>query len=423
MKIAICTNIPDKNSPMLLSYFNYCTSDGHKAYIIGKKDIYNKVYEGSIFTTNYLQYKLHYLLVPFVAIFLIFWTIGLFFNLKKRKPLPLSTTIKDFASATKYFANTLYLNLFHFITLLRIKPDFVVCVCAGSTIAARGYQFFTNTPFSYNMYEIYPNQLATNSIISKHLKATIESKACKKASTIFIPFSNQYKRLLCLRYKLNTSTKFVQICSIPKDIEPPTLPTESKSYVSIYYHGSYDKQRGLETLVYAIKNFSANKVKLYLRGFGSEEAFLKQIVQQESLSHQIVFLEPLPPDQLASAAAGYDVGITMIKNETANNRFLIGFKAIDFIAAGIVLIVPDGYVLKDLVEKYKVGIHYDTLTVESLTRTIKKIVDNPAAFQNYKENSKKLANDVINFNAQKKIFLQTIDTEIKENRYFNTITY
>jgi len=406
--ILICTNIPDGNSPMILSYINYLLSDKKKVVFSSKISNLNFPKEVKVSTTNYLKYKYHLILYPIITLLIIFVVVISYARnwAAAKKNFSITKFTKDILASTKYYVNHLAINVFHFYQMVKNRPQYIVCICAGSTAAARWYGSITNTRFAYSLYEIYPNQLVTDYYFRRRLKANIEMKGCKAASTIFIPYSDQFIRLIRLRYGIKDIDKFTKLVSLPKEVDIPVFK-ESSFPIKFYYHGSFDNQRGLDIMIDAIRNFSPNKAVLYLRGFGPLDQFLKEKVSKDQLGNHVTFLPPLPPDQLAASACEYDVGLSLVKGLTPNNRFLIGFKALDYICAGIASFVPNNYVLGTMVKSRNIGVSYDKLDVKDLSISISKLL-NLNLLDDYKKKSIVFAKSEINFLEQRNTFLNRL---------------
>lgn len=399
---------------MLQAYINYLDDKEIEVFLTSKLQFKPLNGNCKIITTNYLKKKWHFLLYPLVFVYTLVALTLTYIKGSKHRNYIKKNYLYDLIFSTKYLTNHLSLNIFHLTAMLKFKPDLVICVCAGSTLAARIYKRITSKPFFYSMYEIFPDQIEKEFFYRRFLKIRIEYKACKNANAIIIPFCRQFERLLRMRYKLNRESIFLSLISFSKEIALPVL--QNTSYpIRFYYHGSFDKQRGLDILINAISKFSNQRAQLFLRGFGELEIALKNKVKSENLNDRVIFLPPLRPDELQQAATQFDVGVTVIESKVPNNRFLIGFKSIDYIAAGIAQIVPNNFVLPILINDNNIGKVYHSLTESALVNCIEYFVLNPDKIDEMKENAHKLTTSKVNFKYQKQLLKNLICQIIDNN--------
>lgn len=412
MKIGICTNLPIDFNPMLDSYINYLSGNVSAITISNvKSKRFLKSNTVNHFETNYLKYKTHYLILPvsFIYVFLLFsyFLISKKHLKQKFKHYTIKDYLVDFIMSTKFFNNQLYLNFFHLYILLKTKPDVVLSICAGATIGARWYCLITNRKYIYSLYEIYPNQPTDVYVFKRFVKATIEKKGCLNAALIITFLGENYERLLRMRYKLAVNKRFLQLAYITK--EPISQSSLNILYpVKLYYHGIFDSYRGLDILIRAMKFIDPLKAHLYLRGFGNFEPELRKIVQEENLENKISFLAPVSPEEIYRAGLDYDVGITMGGFDCPNFRFLMGFKIIDYILNGLAVIVPGGYILKQMVEHHDIGSVYNHLNEIQVASAIEVMINSTEELKKKKENVRALHRNNINFSKQKANFLKSL---------------
>ncbi|MEP6595165.1 MAG: hypothetical protein ABJA71_04425 [Ginsengibacter sp.] len=286
------------------------------------------------------------------------------------------------------------------------KPGLIICIDAAATNAARMYKKFSKVPYVYAIYEIYPDQAirSHNSILRK-LRIGIERYGVCKSSLLFSPISEVIGKFVNRRYKTNKPVCAVSICP---ELLAKQSTTEIELPLKLYYHGLFIDGRCLDSLIESMRHINPHEAQLYLRGFGPLEKTLINIVKENNLADKVTFLPPAPPDILSQLATEYDIGLTMGDTTILNNRMACGFKTLDNINAGLALLVPDGYVLNQLVTKYDIGKIYKTGQAVDIAMCIQSFVNDIDQVKQYKINSRELSREYLNKENQINIFLNEI---------------
>ncbi len=417
MKIAIITNVPDKNSPMFSSFIQFAHAESNSVFTSSRfklNDYLNSLSAKHNFI-NLQKFKLQYIFFLPAILLLLFRTIILVFDnsyINKRK-IKIKFLPIDLFIALKANMNNLAINLDHLIFLIRTKPDFVVCCCVSACNAARYYKFLFDKHFAYSIYEVYPNHNKdfSNYILNKYQRTLEEKKASFQCAFVISPASDIFGRLLKLRYKIPD----LKIVSIFFTHNKNHLFSRNKiTYpVSFYYHGMMDRQRHLPEFITALHRCNTEKLHLYIRGKGPELELIKETISRLNLHHQVTLLNFLPPEELSTASQEYDIGLSLVAFDSPNNRFLIGFKSTDYLSAGLCQFGPDSYILGNMLKKEKLGFTYTDTSVEGFTHAIMNILQEPKKIEEYKSNARRMALEEASFAYCQMIFLNNISHYIK----------
>jgi hypothetical protein len=417
MKIAIITNVPDKNNPMFSSFVQFAHMQENSVFTSSRfklNDYLNPLITKHNFI-NLQKFKLQYIFILPAIILLLFRILFLVSDnsyINKRK-IKIKHLPNDLFITVKSMMNNLAINLDHFIFLVRTKPDFVVCCCVSACNAARVYKFFYNKHFAYSIYEVYPNHNKDHSdyIVNRYHRTLEEKKACLQCAFVISPATDTFGRFLKLRYKI-LDLKIVSLYFTHN--KDSRFSTDKTSYpVKLYYHGMLDRQRYFPEFITALHLCNTNKFHLYLRGKGPELELIKDTVSKLNMHNQVTLLPFLPPELLSLASQEYDIGLSLVAFDSPNNRFLIGFKSTDYLCAGLCQFGPDSYILGNMLKNKKLGFTYKDPTVEGFASAIMDMIQEPQKIDEYKSNARILASGDASFAYCQKKFLNNINHFIK----------
>jgi glycosyltransferase involved in cell wall biosynthesis len=232
-------------------------------------------------------------------------------------------------------------------------PDLVLCVDGLFLPAARLLGRLWKRPHGYMMLEIYPDQEANVNARKRRLMAMVERFGLRSAAGALVQ-DTAWGRLLRIRYHMpELSYHVITTCPSlpPRQADPePGMP------LRLYYHGLYQQHRGLEDLILAMKETKG--ATLSLRGFGTAEQELRDLVRDHSLEGRVFFLPPVKREDLAAVAADFDVGVTPGSGEIGNGRFAVGFKTYEYMAAGLALLAPPSRALVPMLRRTGTGFIY-----------------------------------------------------------------
>lgn len=405
-KLAILLNIQSSRNPVLL----FCLknlSDDHKITVISVDEFQDAAKFPNVEFVNYsrsfrfLSRALYHLIYNAAIISVL---LGVIPARERQNSALMYNSIIGFYLIQMIFLPSLYAQYL----LRKFNCSTIICIDAGAMTAARIVKFFRKTPYFYWAYEIYPNQLTDAPKSLECLMKSVERKGCARAEAAIVT-SDIWARLLRRRYRLY-GLKHCLICVCPPRVTEFSAPRVGE-IVRFYYHGGYQKGRGLKNLIRAMRGISRGK--LYLRGIGADyEAELKSEVEKLRLGDRVKFLDPLPAEELAESATPFDVGVIMACMTTANARFLIGFKTFENLAAGLSLLAPPSFQLREIINGNRVGVIYDNCGESEIAAALQFCVQNKERIEICKNNARLLAESRYNIKTQgvilKNLLRQTI---------------
>ncbi len=138
----------------------------------------------------------------------------------------------------------------------------------------------------------------------------------------------------------------------------------------VLYQGGLQANRGLDAAVRAIRFMAPGSV-LVLLGAGQAEAQLRRTASEENIEDRVLFLAPVPYDQLLSWTASADVGLLVNTPQfSPNTRMGLPNKLFEYLMAGLPVFVSELESVVDLVRTYDVGVVTSSLDPEEIGRSL-----------------------------------------------------
>lgn len=129
------------------------------------------------------------------------------------------------------------------------------------------------------------------------------------------------------------------------------IPEDSKI---ILYQGAANVDRGLEEAIRAMK-FTREKTYLLVIGTGDILEQLKNLAEKEGVHEKVIFTGPIPLEDLHKYTLMGDIGLSIEKDVSLNYHFCLPNKFLDYIQAGLPVLVSPLPEMKAIVEKYGIG--------------------------------------------------------------------
>jgi glycosyltransferase involved in cell wall biosynthesis len=186
---------------------------------------------------------------------------------------------------------------------------------------------------------------------------------------------------------------------IPKKKSELGIPEDSSI---ILYQGAINVDRGLEEAIRAMK-FIREKAYLVIIGTGDIVDNLKNLVLEEGLNNKIIFIGPLPFEELHSYTLMADIGLSIEKDVSLNYHFCLPNKFLDYIQAGVPVLVSPLPEMKNIVEKYNVGEMIEDHDPMHLAKQIDELLSHKDRLCQFQENLKTAAKDLCWENEEPKL--------------------
>jgi glycosyltransferase involved in cell wall biosynthesis len=177
---------------------------------------------------------------------------------------------------------------------------------------------------------------------------------------------------------------------IPKKKSELGIPEDSSI---ILYQGALNVDRGLEEAIQAMKFIKENAC-LVIIGTGDIADKLKDLTFIEGVNKQVIFTGPLSLEDLYQYTLMADLGLSIEKDVSLNYHFCLPNKFLDYIQAGVPVLVSPLPEMKTIVEKYSIGEMIEDHDPVHLAKQIDELLSHKDKLTQYQENLKIAAKDL-----------------------------
>jgi glycosyltransferase involved in cell wall biosynthesis len=183
-------------------------------------------------------------------------------------------------------------------------------------------------------------------------------------------------------YEKKYRKKIHVVRNISPQWNPSDIPTKKalgipeNEFLIIVQGAGINVHRGVEEAVEAMQFI--NHATLLIVGDGDVIPILKEMVKTLNLTEKVLFFAKRPYHEMMAFTYHADIGLSLDKPTNLNYTFSLPNKVFDYIHAGTPFIATDLTEIKNIVEKYEVGIIIEELKPELLAQKIKHLQENPA---------------------------------------------
>ena len=158
--------------------------------------------------------------------------------------------------------------------------------------------------------------------------------------------------------------------------------------IIVLYQGGLSKGRGVDLLLETFKKRDDQKIVIVFMGYGQLEEDIK-IASKEK--NNIFYHTAVKPEIVLDYTSSADLGIHMIENTCLNHYYCMPNKLFEYSMAGLPVIVSNMKEMRELVEKYDMGIVVIDDKIESMNNAIDKILQSD--IKQMKQNARRCAEE------------------------------
>jgi glycosyltransferase involved in cell wall biosynthesis len=178
----------------------------------------------------------------------------------------------------------------------------------------------------------------------------------------------------------------------------------------LVFQGAVNEARGFEYLIPAMKNIP---YKLLVCGDGNFMPQLKKLLEENNLQNKVELKGMMLPEEMRPIARKAALGLGLAEKEGLNQFHALPNKFTDYMHAGLPQIAMNFPEYQKINSQYPVAVLLDSLSVELVTETINKTMNDKQLLVEMEENAMK-AREIYNWqNEEKKLidFYQQIFNE------------
>lgn len=161
----------------------------------------------------------------------------------------------------------------------------------------------------------------------------------------------------------------------------------------ILYQGAVNVDRGLEEAIKAMK-FVKSRAVLLIIGTGDIIENLRQLVSDLGLSEKVVFTGQIPFRDLHSYSLIADIGLSIEKDVSLNYHYCLPNKFLDYIQAGVPVLISPMPEMKAIVEKYNIGELIAGHEPVYMAGRFDEMLENTMKLEIFRENLRKASADL-----------------------------
>jgi len=268
--------------------------------------------------------------------------------------------------------------------------------------------------FAYLIYDIYPEALTKNKIISDQSRLfkfwKRSNQLMYQKAKLMITLSQGMKSLMDLKEEHVQKVKVVPVWTNNKFFE--NISTDENQFIKKYnlknkfivsYSGNLGKTHPVEKIIDLAQRLQGdNTIQFLIIGEGEKKKQLLERQKELSLPN-LRILDFQPTSLLPHVLSASNIGIVTLESDAAD--LSVPSKTYNLMSAGkpILSISKHSSELCNIVEKYKIGQNFSEEQIEDMSTFIFNLKNNKALFQEFETNSKKASLEFTPDNARQMI--------------------
>ena len=178
-----------------------------------------------------------------------------------------------------------------------------------------------------------------------------------------------------LAQRLRLATTPTVVLSAP-ELEPEPRHAPPAQQLRAVYQGAMGPGRALDDLLAAA--VAAPSVHLSIRVAGADIDALRQRIDADGMARRVAVLDPVAPDRLVAALAGFDVGLIINRPVTRNDELVLPNKFFEYLMAGLAVVGPRLPSLGPMIEHERVGLTFAPGDPTSMAEALERLAqDSP----------------------------------------------
>ncbi len=182
-----------------------------------------------------------------------------------------------------------------------------------------------------------------------------------------------------------------------------TMINAAPDTVIALYQGVICPERGLEELLSAAKLTTNPSVKFVIIGMDAWNGTLQKTAEDMGLGSRVVFLPPVPSEELPEITVDADMGFILFRNTCLNHYYSLPNKLYEYMMVGVPIISSDFPELKRVLNEVGSGVTVNPDSPESISNAVEKLAGDPVMRKRMKDNGREAALDRYNWEPQSEL--------------------
>jgi len=161
---------------------------------------------------------------------------------------------------------------------------------------------------------------------------------------------------------------------------------------------------GIEATIRSIPHWHDRNWGFVVIGPGDTEylQYIQKLAAELDVSEQFMILPPVAYDQISRYTVGADLGHALYEPIHINNRYITtaSNKLMEYLAAGLPLLVSEQQGLRKFVEQYQCGLATDVKSPESIANTINTLLGNSELVESMGKAAREAFSNEFNYTKQ-----------------------
>jgi glycosyltransferase involved in cell wall biosynthesis len=286
------------------------------------------------------------------------------------------------------------------------NTDVVIGYDAHGLIAAWLLARFTGKPLVYHCHD-YTDDTEAYALSQKIIKWA-ERKMARTARVVVIP-DQERAQIMVKQLKLpnppiiaaNSPLFAPQSSSLLQD----TLRLSGKSFSRVVFRpGRIGPNHALDVTLRSMPMWSETSWGFVIMGPADIAYcdYLTDLAAELGVADRFVILSPVSYSEVAQYTVGADLGHGLYEPNHVNNRYITtaSNKIMEYIAAGLPVLLSESQGSRNLLERYKLGITADVASPEAIATAINRIFSDPQAIDAMRAESRHAFEQELNYQKQ-----------------------
>jgi glycosyltransferase involved in cell wall biosynthesis len=275
-----------------------------------------------------------------------------------RYPIVLATTVTGrFVPSLGYRAWDLALRDHRdaFEEIVRLRPDVIVANDWNALPIAVRAQARTGAKIVADLHEYAPlhweNRKVWMALISPMIDFHLRRAAPHIASAVTVC------QTIAERYEREYGLRCGVVRNIPAAKQLASFRATDPGKIRLVHHGNATRDRMLHLMVEAVAKSDA-RYSLHFHLIDNDRAYLEELKRLSSTMApgRVSFDDPMPPAEIVSTIARYDMGIHLLPPSNFNHYAALPNKFFDFVFAGLGVCVGPSPEMARIVKEHGCGI-------------------------------------------------------------------